>query len=86
MDPFGKSEPFDNFLRDRDGERVPTDVFRTLEPQLYGPNGERVHCTVESLEDELLQEVTRAWRNGQCIIDLLTTHLLGDIAGDAELI
>lgn len=82
VDPFGKSEPFDNFLKDRDGKRVPTDVFRTLAPRLYGPNGERNNMPIESLPGESLKEITRAWREGQCIVELLTAQLLGDAAGD----
>lgn len=98
VDPFGRAEPFDslvetheielNFFEHRpESERVkyvtrPTNVFRTLQPKLYGPNGSRTALSLEKIQDIDLRAATEAWREGDCVVELLTAMALGDNLGD----
>ena len=75
VDPFGQSEPFDSLVETRKieldpfeyrpkNERVkyvtrPTNVFRTLQPKLYGPNGSRTALSPEKIQDVDLRAATK---------------------------
>ena len=84
VDPFGYSEPFDSLLKDDKTKmtRKTTDVFRTLQPKLYGPNGSRTALSLDKIQDVDLKAAIEAWRQGDCIVELLTAMALGDNLGD----
>lgn len=77
VDPVTSDEPFTSFLQDE----KPTNAFRTLKPRLYGRNGSRTKLPIHCLDSEL-QPLVEAFRTGDCIVELLTTLVMGDIVGD----